>query len=122
MLQGSCLWYGMVWFDMADDGFQALLERIRNRQHPAYGSLIWNGESRQIMETVLFEGNGVTESDEVVRARALRYLEGLTAEERAVANMEIIFRDEKPVRAVLKAQTGELSPDRLAELRKRAGL
>lgn len=105
-----------------EEGFQALLDRIRHKNHPEFGSLSWNGQSRQITETVVFENNGVMEPDEVIRARALRYLEGLTPEEQAVAEVSIVFRGKTPVRAVLRAQTAELSPERLRDLRRQAGL
>jgi hypothetical protein len=105
-----------------EDGFQALLERIRRKEHPEFGSLSWNGQSRQITETVIFETNGVPEPDEVIRDRALRYLEGLTPKEQAVAEVNVIFKGKTPVRAIMRAQTAELSPERLKELRQQAGL
>jgi hypothetical protein len=107
---------------MSGDEFEALLDRIRRGEHPAYGELSWNGQSRQVTVTVAFESNGCPEADEVVRARALRYLESLTPEERAAAELDIVFRDRKPVRAVLRAGTGELSMERLKELQKTAGI
>lgn len=105
---------------MANDAFEMLLERIRTGDHPDYGLISWDGTSRQVTVTVQFEGNG--EPDEVIRERAVRYLEGLTAEERAVAEVDVVFREKKPVRAILRAQTGELSAERLRELSRRAGL
>jgi len=104
------------------DQFESLLERIRERHHPEYGMISWNGETREITVTVQFERNGYQEEDEVVRARALRYLEALTPEEREAAAVDVFFRDRKPVRAILKAGTGELSLERLQELKERAGL
>lgn len=107
--------------EVGQEGFEALLERIRNQEHPAYGALSWDGRSREITETVQFEGN-VGEADDVVRARALRYLEGLNEAERAAAEIDIVFREKRPVRAIVRAQTSELSPARLRELKERAGL
>jgi hypothetical protein len=103
------------------DGFQALLERIQKGEHPPFGSLSWNGKTREITETVQFESNGGM-PDNDIKERALRYLEGLTEEERDVAEIDIIFREKRPVRAVIRAQTSELSPARLRELRQQAGL
>lgn len=60
--------------------------------------------------------------DEVIKARALKYLEGLTPEEWAAAKVEVFSKEGKPVRAVIKAGTRELSPERLQELSIRAGL
>lgn len=107
-----------------EDGFQVLLEQIRAKEKklPRYGSVKWDGITRERTETYQFERNGLVEPDEVIRERALRFLEGLTPEERAVVEMEITFRDETPVRAIMKVQTGELSAERLKELRERAGL
>lgn len=104
------------------EAFETLLERIRRGNHPDYGMISWDGDTRQLTVTVQFERNDCPEEDAVVRARALRYLEALTAEERAVAEVEIVFRERKPVRAILKAGTGELSIERLAELQREAGL
>jgi hypothetical protein len=115
---GVCERCGLV---DGNNGFEALLERIRNQAHPEYGAISWNGKTREITETVQFEGNGA-ETDEVIRARALRYLQELTEAERAVAEIDIVFREKRPVRAVVRAQTSELSPERLRELRTRAGL
>lgn len=100
------------------DGFKALLDRIRRGAHPAYGALEWNGKSRQLTETVLFENSGAHEPDEVVRARALAYLEALTEKERAAVEVRVEFREEKPVRAIITGDTAQLSPERVAELRR----
>jgi hypothetical protein len=107
---------------MADEGFEAFLDRIRNQDHPDFGQLSWNGRTRQVTETVQFEANGCPEGDEVVRERALRYLQTLTEEERAAAELDVVFRERRPVRAVLRARTSELSPERLKEIRRQAGL
>jgi len=97
------------------DQYAKLLERIRTGDLPAYGKLSWDGRRRQVEITAQFdEGDGA--SDEVVRRRALRYLESLTPEERAVVDMEIEVRDGRPVRARLKAKTGAFSAQRLREL------
>jgi hypothetical protein len=104
------------------DAFEILLDRIRAKAHPEFGSLSWDGQCRRVTETVAFEESGVKEPDDVVRQRALRFLEGLTPEERRAAEVEIVFREERPVRAILKAQTGALSAKRLQEMRARAGL
>lgn len=101
------------------DDFERLLERIRNKEHPSYGTLTWDGQSRMITTTVQFEANGVVEPDEVVRQRALRYLEALSEDEREIVEVEVVFRAKKPVRAVLKAQTGQLSAARLRELQEK---
>lgn len=104
------------------DEFETLLKRIRERDHPDYGMISWDGDTRRVTVTVQFERNGCPDEDVVVRARALQYLEALTAEERAVAEVDVVFRDKKPVRAILKAKTGELSVKRLKELQEGAGL
>ncbi len=108
--------------EQGQDEFEILLDRIRTKAHPAYGTLAWDGRCRKVTETVAFEENGAREPDEVVRARALRFLEGLTPEERAIAEVDVTFRDGRPVRATLRAQTGTLSATRLKELRTHAGL
>jgi uncharacterized protein YnzC (UPF0291/DUF896 family) len=106
-----------------DDPFEALLNRIREQHHPEYGSLSLDKKGRQLTETVQFENNGDRKQDETVRQQALRYLEALTPKERAaMESVEIVFREKKPVRAVLKAGTGDLSPERLKELKRQAGL
>lgn len=96
--------------------FEALLERIRNREHPEYGTIAWDGERREVQVTVTFERGGVEESDAAVRARALRYLESLTAEEKELVDVQVTFRAGRPVKAVLRAGTGELSAQRLREM------
>jgi hypothetical protein len=40
----------------------------------------------------------------------------------ALESLEVIFQEKKPVRAVLKAGTGDLPPDRLRALASQAGL
>lgn len=112
---------GLCDCDVKSSGFEGLLDRIRTGQHSSYGTLSWDGRSREITETVQFE-SGNHEADEVVRERALRYLSALTPEERARIELEVVFREKKPVRAVLKGKTAELSPDRLVELRRLAKL
>jgi hypothetical protein len=104
-----------------NDEFEALLARIRNKNHPQYGTISWNGQTREITVTIQFDGNGV-EDDATVRQRALRYLESLTKEEREIINLDINFRDFKPVKAILRAGTGDLPTERLRELAARAGL
>jgi hypothetical protein len=104
-----------------NDGFEALLTRIRDGNHPDYGTLSWDGQTRQVTVTIQFDGNGI-EDKAMLRQRALRYLASLTAEERATIDMEITFREGKPVKAVLRGATGDLSPERLRELAQRAGL
>lgn len=104
-----------------DTGFEELLNKIRQDRLPAYGSVAWDGQERQVTTTVQFDGSG-RESDEVIKARALKYLEGLTPEEWAAAKVEVFSKEGKPVRAVIKAGTRELSPERLQELSIRAGL
>jgi hypothetical protein len=97
------------------DEFEELLNRIRQSKHPAYGSLTWDGVSRQVTTTVQFE-NGQQEPDEVVRGRALRYLEQLTAEERSAVQVEVLLKEGRPVRAVIKASTDKLPVERLHEM------
>jgi hypothetical protein len=104
------------------DPFDVMLDRIRAKAHPEYGSLSWDGQCRKVTETVAFEETGAKEPDEVVRQRALRFLESLSPEERAIAEVEVTFRDGRPVRAMLRAGTGTLSAARLKELRKKVGL
>jgi hypothetical protein len=101
--------------------FEVLLERIRRREHPDYGVLAWDRQRRQISVTVQFE-RSVDENDQVVRTRALRYLEALTPEEQTAVDIEVSFRGGRPVKATLRTGTGELSADRLRELARRAGL
>jgi hypothetical protein len=101
--------------DDIEDGFDQLLDRIRAKEHPQYGSLSWDGESREVTVTVQFE-NGRQEDPEAVRARALRYLASLTPEERQSLQVDVQMRDGTPVRAVLKGRTNALSPERLRAL------
>jgi hypothetical protein len=98
-----------------NDEFEALLERIRQSDHPDYGVLAWDGQRRRFSITVTFE-RVQTEPDEVVRRRALRYLEALSPEERELLDIDVAFRDGKPVRATLHTDTGMLSTKRLREL------
>lgn len=102
------------------DEFEALLERIRQGNHPEYGALSWDGQRRQMEITVTFDSDGA--SEEVVRRRALRYLESLSPEERALMTVEVVFREGSPRRATLRAQTGTLPGWRLDELRQKAGI
>lgn len=102
--------------------FGELLDRIRAREHPDYGSISWDGQSRAFTITVQFERNGFVEEDDLVRERALKYLGGLTPEEQAAADIEVILKNGVPVRAVLKGHTSELDPARLRELERRIGL
>lgn len=104
-----------------NDEFEAFLERIRQKNHPEYGMLSWNGQKRQVTVTVQFDGNG-SDDDAVIRARALRYLESLTPGERAIVELDVSFREGKPVKAILRAGTGDLPSERLRELAQRAGL
>jgi len=104
------------------DDFEGLLARIRDAEHPHYGSLCWNGKSRSLTETVLFKEDGNHEPDRVIRDRAVRYLAGLTPKEREAADIVVVLREGSPVRAEIRAETSELSPARLRELRERAGL
>ena len=101
--------------------FQALLERLRRHEHPEYGVLSWDGQTRQISVTVTFE-RSTDEADEAVRARALRYLGSLTPEEQRLVDVDITFRGGRPVKAILRTGTGELSADRLRQLARSAGL
>jgi hypothetical protein len=101
--------------------FEELLNKIRQDRLPKYGQLDWDGATRTVTETVQFE-TSPQDSDDLVRSRALRYLEQLTPEERAQAKVEVITRDGRPVRAVLRGSTAALSPERLQEMRGRAGL
>ena len=96
------------------DEFELLLARIREGRHPDYGTLVWNGEQRAFSITVVFECED--EADEVVRERAVRYLESLTKEERRLVNIDVAFREGRPVRATLRTGTGILSSERLREL------
>jgi len=97
---------------MADD-YQALLDRIRNEEHPEYGTLSWDGQRRRVTITVKFAaGNGRG----TPRDRALRYLAGLTPEEWAVLEIDVVFQAGQPVMARLEADTGVLSSQRLREL------
>ena len=98
--------------------FERILERLANGDYPDYGSLYWDGEHRTVELTVLFD-DGSGASDDVVRRRALRYLESLTPEERAAVKLEVSFRDHRPVRAVVRAQSGQFSAARLRELARR---
>ncbi len=97
-----------------EDSFEQLLERIRQQRHPEYGSLEWNGQSRQATVNIRFENEGDDEA--TVRRRALTYLRGLTPEERANLNIEIVYRKNVPVRAVIRGKTSNLNPDRLRGL------
>jgi hypothetical protein len=103
------------------DEFEAFLARIRDGKHPEFGTLSWDGQRRQITVTVQFDANGV-EDKARSRQQALRYLASLTQEERETIDMEITFREGRPVKAVLRGATGDLSPERLKELAERAGL
>jgi hypothetical protein len=104
-----------------NDEFDVLLERIRQKNHPEFGMLSWSGQKRQVTVTIQFDGNGC-DDDAVIRARALRYLESLTPEERAIIDLDVSFREGKPVKVVLRAGTGDLPAERLRELAQRAGL
>ncbi len=102
------------------DAFDQLLARIRNNEHPEYGTLSWDGESREITETVLFEQPG--DSEATVRQRAIAYLSQLTPAERAAVKVDVHTRQGRPYRAVVKGKTSSLSPDRLRELKRGAGI
>jgi hypothetical protein len=104
-----------------NDEFEKFLDRLRNKNHPQYGTISWNGRTREITVTIQFDGNGV-EDDATIRQRALRYLESLTREEREIINLDVSLREGKPVKAILRAGTGDLSIERLRELAARAGL
>ena len=106
---------------LAVDQYAKLVERIRAGDHPAYGSLTWDGRSRTVEITVRFDdGNSSHTSAEVMRARAERYLASLTPEEQSVVNLQCEFRDGAPVKATLRGGTGLFSAARLRELAGRA--
>lgn len=102
------------------DEFEQLLERIRQREHPEYGSITWDGHRRSFEVSVQFARSGVAEDEGVIRARALRYLGSLSKREREAARIDIQLRCGVPVRAVLRGNTGDLDPERLRELERRA--
>ncbi len=106
---------------LAVDQYAKFVERIRTGDHPAYGSLTWDGRSRTVEITVRFDdSNGSHTSAEVMRARAERYLASLTPEEQSVVNLQCEFRDYAPVKATLRGGTGLFSAARLRELAGRA--
>jgi hypothetical protein len=99
------------------DGFEAVLDLVRRAEHPDYGSIGYDGQKRVITTTVQFDlVTGRQEDPELIRQRAVRYLEGLTPEERQLLDVEVVFRAGAPVRAVLKGSTEDLPPARLVEL------
>lgn len=101
-----------------DEAFEALLSKIREDRLPAYGSLSWDGESREITETFQLQQPG--EDRAAAKSRLLRYLQDLTPEEQAAAEIEIGTRAGAPFLLTVKGKTSELSPARLAELRQKA--
>lgn len=104
-----------------DGGFEELLRRIRDKEHPKYGVLSWDGIHRVITATECFEREP-GEPDAVVRGRALRYLMSLTEQERAAVEVEVSFRNDVPVGLKMKARTNDLNPQRLEELKRAAGI
>lgn len=96
------------------DQFERLLERIRHKEHPEFGTLTWDRQTREFHITVTFERNG--EPDPMVRARALRYLESLSEEERDLVDIDIGFRQGTPVKATVHVDTGALTASRLRKL------
>lgn len=101
-----------------DEGFDALLKKIREDKLPEYGSISYDGQSRQFTETFLLRHQGEDKSEG--KSRLLRYLEELTPEEREAANLEIETKERAPYLLRLKGKTGDLPADRLTELRQRA--
>ncbi|MCK6629367.1 MAG: hypothetical protein L6R45_29845 [Anaerolineae bacterium] len=101
-----------------DEAFEALLEKIRQDRLPAYGSLRWDGQHRQVTETFRLQQPG--ESQAEAKSRLLRYLENLTPEERATVDIAIETKDATPYLLKVTGKTSELPPARLAELRRRA--
>lgn len=101
-----------------DEAFEALLSKIRDDRLPAYGSLRWDGEHRQVTETFRLQQPGEEKGE--AKNRLLRYLENLTPAERATADIAIETKDEAPYLLKVTGKTSELSPTRLAELRRRA--
>lgn len=81
--------------------FAEFRERIRNGRLPAYGTLHWNGETGQVVTAVNFELNRQEPAETVCR-RAARYFAQLTETEAMAIDIEVVARDGKPVRAILK--------------------
>lgn len=101
------------------DPFEQLLERIRAAEHPDYCTLSYDGERRVVSANIKFEPAANKADPEEIRQRALRYLTGLTPEERAVLDIDIQMHNGVPVRAVLKGLTKDLPIERLQELERR---
>lgn len=101
-----------------DDGFQALLRKIQEDNLPDYGSLRLSGEGRQITETFQLQRPG--EERAAAKGRLLRYLEQLTEDERAAAEIEIGTKGGAPYLLTIKGKTGDLPAARLQALRERA--
>lgn len=97
--------------------FREFVERIRQGNHPDYGTLVWDGETQQLSVTVVFEMHH-QEPLEVVRARALKFFEQLQPHEWLVFQIVLSFRAGRPVRAYLKPRTSavKIGTSRLREL------
>lgn len=103
--------------------FDELLDAIRanERTPPDRGSINWDGKERSYEIIIDFQQNGQTEPPEIVRSRALAFLEGLTPEQRR-AQLNIRYRNGVPVSALFRGTTKELDPKRLNQMKDRLGL
>jgi len=99
------------------DNHIGFLKRLLNRRFPAYGTLMWDGETQQVSTAVHFEMNR-QEPAEVVSQRAYEFFSQLTPEEWLTLEIEVAIRDGKPVRAILKPRGGvvKIGTGRLRQL------
>jgi hypothetical protein len=97
--------------------FQRLLKKIREDQVPEYGSVHYDGQSGEIRDEMLL--GRPEENPQIAKERLLRYLEGLTPDEQSVVDIEVETKEKSYRRLIVTAGTSELSPERLAELKRR---
>lgn len=101
-----------------DENWQAFLSALKNPK-PAYGSVTWDGQSKQISLTIQFARSGVQEDPEVIRERARRYFSLMAPEERAILEIEVHKRDGVPIWATIRPRSGaavRLNTTRLRQL------
>lgn len=83
------------------DSYDEFVESIRTGRHPAYGTLVWDGQTRQTAFTIQFRRNENDDPD-MVRLRAWRTLKKIGAGERHILKIEVAIKQGLPVYATIQ--------------------
>ena len=103
-----------------DRTYRAFVNALASGKHPAYGRMIWDGETKLTSFTIQFQRDR-SETAEVVRGRAVDYFARLRPHEWALFQIEVILRGGLPVFATVTPREGasqliKLGTGRLKEL------